>query len=188
MSTNTNGKGTIHEMDDEDDDEAVITAVGLGKKYGSYWGLKNSTFSARKRELAVLLGPNGAGKTTTSKIFATVLKPSKGRASILGLDIVKDHRAVGERVSFLPQEHELAKDMTPLESVTWNLMSRGIWTLADARFQAKKWLQTLGMWDYRNKLCWTLSDEHNRSLDGGNNLGPLEDHEVGTRVTAPGQP
>jgi len=101
-----------------DDDDAVISAVSLGKKYGSCWGLKNSTFSARKKELAVLLGPNGAGKTTTSKIFATVLKPSKGNASILGLDTVKDHRLARERISFLPQEHELSKDMTPLESVT----------------------------------------------------------------------
>lgn len=142
----------------------VVEAAEIGKAYGGFWGLRRASFHARERELLVLLGPNGAGKTTTSKIFATVLKPSRGRASILGLDSVRDHEAIRKKISYLPQEHELAKDLTPLESLTWNLMARGTWTLSDARHQAKKWLDTLGIWDLRNKLCWTLSGGQKRRV------------------------
>lgn len=144
--------------------DRVVEAIDLGKRYGSHWGLKHASFSAKRKELAVLLGPNGAGKTTTSKIFATVLKPSKGQAKVLGLDTAEDHRIIREKVSYLPQEHEIPKDMTPIESVTWNLVARGTWSISDARAQAKKWLDTLGMWEYRNKLCWTLSGGQKRRV------------------------
>jgi ABC-type multidrug transport system ATPase subunit len=154
-------------------DDAAISAVGSGKKYGSYRGLRNSTFSAGKKELAVLLGLNGTGKTTTSKIFATVLKPSKGSASILGLDIAGDHRAVRKRVSYLPQEHELTKNMTPLESFTLKSYGYG---------------RPVSLLQLKIN-CWLLScvqsinpNKCNGSLDRRNNACPFEVNEVGTRM------
>ena len=61
---------------------------------------RDVSFNVRRGELFGLLGPNGAGKTTTVKILSTILLPTSGSASILGLDVVKQTQAVRERIGF----------------------------------------------------------------------------------------
>src|SRR5882757_8235723 len=56
------------------------------------------SFSVEAGELFGLLGPNGAGKTTTIKMLITLLLPTAGSASVLGLDVVKDAREVRKRI------------------------------------------------------------------------------------------
>jgi ABC-2 type transport system ATP-binding protein len=46
-----------------------------------------------------VLGPNGAGKTTLLSILATLLRPDRGEARVLGLDVVEDARGVRERIN-----------------------------------------------------------------------------------------
>ncbi|MCD6370946.1 MAG: ATP-binding cassette domain-containing protein, partial [Thermoplasmata archaeon] len=68
-----------------------VIADSLAKKYpNGVWGTKNVSFEARKGEITVLLGPNGAGKTTTVGMLATLLKPTRGDARILGYSTRKD--------------------------------------------------------------------------------------------------
>ena len=52
-------------------------------------------------ELFGLLGPNGAGKTTTVKILTTLLIPTAGRATVLGLDVVKAAAALRPQIGFV---------------------------------------------------------------------------------------
>ena len=47
------------------------------------------------------LGPNGAGKTTTIKVLTTLLIPTSGRASVLGLDAVRDAKSLRSQIGFL---------------------------------------------------------------------------------------
>ena len=70
-------------------DEAIVVE-GLEKSYGSIRALCRVDFAARTGSVLGLLGPNGAGKTTAVRILATLLEPDAGRASVVGLDAVRD--------------------------------------------------------------------------------------------------
>ncbi|HKW60423.1 MAG TPA: ABC transporter ATP-binding protein [Candidatus Dormibacteraeota bacterium] len=91
---------------------AAIEARGLRKTYASNRGvfrrekveraaLRGVDLSIAGGELFGLLGPNGAGKTTMVKIFTTLLLPSSGTATVLGLDAVKDQWTLRRRIGFV---------------------------------------------------------------------------------------
>src|SRR5688572_29322470 len=56
--------------------------------------LEGVTLDIEEGEVRGLLGPNGAGKTTLVRILCTVLLPTSGRASVFGLDVERDAKAV----------------------------------------------------------------------------------------------
>ena len=63
--------------------------------------VEDISFDIKAGELFGLLGPNGAGKTTTVKMLATLLIPTKGTATIMGYDVVKDAQEVRKRIGFI---------------------------------------------------------------------------------------
>jgi ABC-2 type transport system ATP-binding protein len=63
--------------------------------------VEDISFDIQSGELFGLLGPNGAGKTTTVKMLATLLIPTKGTATILGYDVVKDAKEVRKHIGFI---------------------------------------------------------------------------------------
>lgn len=63
--------------------------------------VEDISFDIESGELFGLLGPNGAGKTTTVKMLATLLIPTKGTATILGNDVVKDANEVRKHIGFI---------------------------------------------------------------------------------------
>ncbi|MFX1384963.1 MAG: ABC transporter ATP-binding protein [Promethearchaeota archaeon] len=63
------------------------------------------------------LGPNGAGKTTTISMLSTILPPTSGSASILGLDLIKDSKKIKELIGVCPQEIVLYERLTARENI-----------------------------------------------------------------------
>ena len=78
------------------------TSTGvLRRKWMNVEAVRGVSFGIEEGELFGLLGPNGAGKTTTIKMLITLLIPTKGSASVLGFDVVKDAREVRKRIGYV---------------------------------------------------------------------------------------
>src|SRR5258707_2149552 len=66
--------------------EEVIHAADLTCRYGRADAVAGLTFSVLEGSLFALLGPNGAGKTTTIRMLMNIVRPSRGEATVLGVD------------------------------------------------------------------------------------------------------
>ena len=103
----------------------VIVADNLTKSYGSRRGVVELAFSVAPGEVFGYLGPNGAGKTTTIRTLLDFLRPTSGRASVLGLDSHRDSVKIHARVGYLPGEFSLYDRMTGGEYLTYLANLRG---------------------------------------------------------------
>ena len=82
----------------------AIACRGLTKDYGEGHGLFDLDLEVRPGEIFGFLGPNGAGKTTLIRLLMGLIRPTRGEASILGLDCRRDSLEVKRHVGYLPGE------------------------------------------------------------------------------------
>lgn len=75
-----------------------LRACGISKSFRGRLVLDDLDLHAPPGEVTILAGPNGAGKTTLLRIFATVLHPDRGTATVDGCDVVRNGGAVRARV------------------------------------------------------------------------------------------
>jgi len=94
-----------------------ILVENLTKKFSSVIALENISLSIKEGEIFGLLGPNGAGKTTLIKILATLIKPTSGRVTVDGLDIVKDKHKIREKIGLVSHETYLYEELTARENL-----------------------------------------------------------------------
>lgn len=86
---------------------------------GTFTALDGVSFSVRPGEIFGLLGPNGAGKTTCLRILSTVLKPTRGRATVAGYDVARFPEEVRARIGFLSNNTGIYDRMTAWEMVQY---------------------------------------------------------------------
>ncbi len=93
----------------------MIETFGLGKRYGDKTALRDLSLRVEAGEVMGFLGPNGSGKTTTIRLLMGLLRPSEGRATILGRDCHADAVALKRDVGYLPDEPFLYPYLSGLE-------------------------------------------------------------------------
>src|SRR5687768_6807446 len=94
------------------DGGAAIRVEGLTKYYGAVIGIDDLSFTVSPGEVYGFLGANGAGKTTTIRLLLDLLRPSRGRASVLGIDCHRDSLAARRRIGYLPGDLPIYPDLT----------------------------------------------------------------------------
>jgi drug efflux transport system ATP-binding protein len=97
----------------------TIRADAISKKFGSTLALDKVSFTVEKGELFGFIGPDGAGKTTLFRILVSLLIADAGRASVLGFDVVRDYRALRQRVGYMPGRFSLYPDLSVHENLTF---------------------------------------------------------------------
>ncbi len=105
---------------------AVVETSGLTKTYGKDRGIKNVDLTVNEGEVFGFLGPNGAGKTTTVRTLLGFMKPTDGRAEVLGMDIEKESVAIRSMVGNLPGEFTLEDRMTGDQLLKFFARLRGV--------------------------------------------------------------
>ena len=97
----------------------AIETKGLTKFYGDARGIVDLDLSVQEGEVFGFLGPNGAGKSTTIRLLLNFLKPTRGSALVLGLDIERDSVAIRRKCGVLPGDLALYDNMTGRECLTY---------------------------------------------------------------------
>ena len=81
-----------------------INANHLSKSYGSVRAVDDLALSVKSGQIFGFLGPNGAGKSTAIKLLTTLLTPSDGTLSILGIDAVANPLKVRHKIGVVLQQ------------------------------------------------------------------------------------
>ena len=107
--------------------EAVIRAQGLTKTFrrGAIVALDALDLEVREGEVFGYIGPNGAGKSTTIRLLLDLLRPTAGRAEILGLDVRRRGLDVRRRLGYLAGELKLYEELDARELLRFLARLRG---------------------------------------------------------------
>jgi len=97
--------------------EILIEAKALVKRYGDFTAVNGIDFQVRKGESFGFLGPNGAGKSTTMRIIAATLTRTSGDISILGKDPEKFGPEIKAHLGVVPQTDNLDNALTVEENL-----------------------------------------------------------------------
>jgi lipooligosaccharide transport system ATP-binding protein len=100
-----------------DELQAAVTAGRVRKSYGERVAVDGIDFEVDPGICFGFLGPNGAGKTTTMKMIYGLATVDGGDLRVLGLDAVRDRRAIKSRIGVVPQETNLDGDLTVQENL-----------------------------------------------------------------------
>jgi ABC-2 type transport system ATP-binding protein len=86
---------------------SIIEAEGLARTFKSrkttVQAVRGVNLTVEEGEIVGFLGPNGAGKTTTLRMLTTLIKPTAGRATVAGADLLRDPVGVRRRIGYVPQ-------------------------------------------------------------------------------------
>jgi ABC-type multidrug transport system ATPase subunit len=144
--------------------DPAIEADGLRKSFGDVVALDGLSFAAPRGSVLGLLGPNGSGKTTSVSILGTALRPDGGRATVQGLDVVRDAARVRRLIGFAGQFAAVDPNLTGRENLALigRLSRLG---RAQARTRAGELLEGFGLSGAGGRLVRTYSGGMRRRLD-----------------------
>ena len=137
--------------------DVEISINNLSKTYDNgFNALKTVNLEIKKGEIFAMLGPNGAGKTTLISIICGIVKPSDGKVTVDGFDIIDDYRETRSKIGLVPQELTLEQFETVFNNVSY---SRGLYGKNPNPEHIEKILKQLSLWDKK--------DQRLRQLSGG---------------------
>ncbi|MEX0761726.1 MAG: ATP-binding cassette domain-containing protein [Dehalococcoidia bacterium] len=154
---NTNGPGP-------NEREVSVVVENVSKSYGDLQALDDVSLEVPAGTVLGLLGPNGAGKTTLVRILTTLLKPSSGRATVAGFDVVKDATKLRSIIGLAGQSAAVDENLTGRENL---VMVGRLYHLrgAEARRRADELLERFALTESAGRQSKTYSGGMRRRLD-----------------------
>ncbi len=106
--------------------ETPVHLEGLGKDYGHFTALKSLELTVPQGTSFGFLGPNGAGKSTTIKLMTNLIRPSRGRAALFGIDVRQEPTRALARIGAVIETPEFYGYLSPLETLAYVGRLRGM--------------------------------------------------------------
>jgi ABC-2 type transport system ATP-binding protein len=142
-------------------DAVVVEDVHVA--YGTTWALDGVDLDAARGTTVAVLGHNGAGKTTLIRVLTTLVRPTVGRATVDGFDVVTHADHVRGRIGVTGQYAGLDDFLTGRENL--ELVARLIGLSANARIRAGELIDQLALHDVAERRVSALSGGSRRRID-----------------------
>lgn len=141
----------------------VIVVENLTRKFGDFVAVDHINFSVEPGEVVGYLGPNGSGKTTTIRMLLGLLKPSDGKATVLGYDVFNQSEEVRARAGYMSQKFAIYDDLTTLENL---IFYGGVYGITDKN-RITRTLELVGLKGHESTLTRDLSTGWRQRLSLG---------------------
>jgi len=116
------------------DNDKVITAHNLTKRFGDFTAVDQISFDVHKGEIFGFLGANGAGKTTAMRMLCGLSLPSSGEATVAGFDVFRQNEKIKKSIGYMSQKFSLYEDLTVKENMEFY---GGIYHMTDKYIKEK---------------------------------------------------
>jgi len=128
-----------------------------GKRFGTLDAVKEFSMTIKDEEILGLLGPNGAGKTTLMLMMGTVYRPTSGKISVNGLDVVQHPNDVRKMIGIAFQDPRVDGILGAFDVLNWHLKMTTNLDKVEREDRVEKVLRAVDLWDARNKRTWLMS-------------------------------
>lgn len=112
----------------------VIKVSNLTKKFGNFTAVDHISFDVRKGEIFGFLGANGAGKTTAMQMLCGISKPTSGKGTVAGYDILRENEKIKRNIGYMSQKFSLYEDLKVWENIR---LFGGIYGMTDHEINEK---------------------------------------------------
>src|SRR5436189_352764 len=143
---------------------AAIELDRLHKSYREIEAVRGVSFEVEAGEVFGFLGPNGAGKSTTINMLCTLAKPTSGRATVAGHDVVAERDAVRRNIGLVFQDPTLDGYLTAEQNLRLHAELYGVPKEAVAP-RMRQVLDMVGLWERRGSRVLTFSGGMKRRLE-----------------------
>jgi len=146
-----------------------IAMKGLGKDYGAFTALNTLDLAIPAGTCFGYLGPNGAGKSTTIKILTNLIRPSRGHATLFGVDVQHSPTQALRKVGTVIETPEFYGYLSPLEVLAYAGRLRGM-SRTDIAARSEAVLKTVKLSGWADKRVDTFSKGMKQRLAVGQAL------------------
>ncbi|MDQ3991676.1 MAG: ATP-binding cassette domain-containing protein [Actinomycetota bacterium] len=141
-----------------------VVAESLVRRFGNIEAVAGIDLSIGPGEIFGFLGPNGAGKSTTVRMLTTLLRPTSGRATVAGFDVVRQADGVRRSIGVALQDAAIDPLMTGRELLALQAVLHGI-PRAEGRGRGDELLDKVGLTAAADRRVGTYSGGMRRRLD-----------------------
>jgi len=134
----------------------VVEAKGLCKYYGAVRAVDGVDLKVPKGTVFGIFGHNGAGKTTLISILAGLTLPTRGKALVLGYDVVRESVEIRKRIGLLPEGFGFYDNLSALDNLVYLAELDGM-DRNTAKKRALEVLEIVGLKEYAENKVGTFS-------------------------------